>query len=173
MKKIGSLLFFAIFLCHFPLHAQQALLDVTPLLLDFGNVEAGSTKALGVTLTNLTAAPLPITGFAASGDGSFSIDVNGGTDPCGSENPTLEANGSCTMAVSFAPMSAEDATGSVTFTPNSQADSSISVRFLGQSPEVNTGGCSLGAASGGSAKGVALLFPLLFWAGFWRRRASV
>jgi len=170
MRKIFAVVFFACFFHHVPLRAQPAaLLDVNPLLLDFGNVEVGGSKALAITLTNLTAAPLPITGFATSGDGAFSVDVNGGSEPCGNENPTLEAMGSCTMAVTFAPVSTESATGSVSFTPNGQDASTISVRFLGQAPTVDTGGCSLGTGSN-LPRGALTLIPTLFLAWMWRRK---
>jgi len=170
MKILPTLALFTMLIFPHASRAQTALLDVNPVLLDFGTLDLGDSASLTITLSNLTAAPLPITRFSVSGSGNFSIDVNGGTDPCGSENPTLDALGSCTMAVTFAPTFAESATGSVSFTPNDQATSAINVRFLGEAEDPNSGGgCSLG---GGLVSGGMLwaFFPLLlgvlrrFWA---------
>lgn len=171
MKILLALVVFSTLIFPNASQAQTPLLDVNPVLLDFGTLNVGESAVLTVTLSNLTSAPLPITRFSASGSGNFSIDVNGGGDPCGSENPTLDPLGSCTMAVTFAPTFAESATGSVSFTPDDQATSAINVRFLGEAEDPNSGGgCSLGA--GGLVSGGALwaFFPLLlglarrFWA---------
>ena len=131
--------------------AQTPVLDVTPILIDFGTVEVGASASQEITLSNLTAAPLPITGFTASGDASFSIDVNGGSQPCGSQNPTIAPDDFCTMVVTYAPTFPESSSASVSFTPNGQVDLSVNARFLGEAPEPDTGGCSLGGAMPGAS----------------------
>lgn len=141
--------------------AQTPVLNVNPILIDFGTVEVGASESQTITLSNLTAAPLPITGFTSSGDASFTIDVNGGAQPCGSQNPTLPADGFCTMAVTFAPTFPDSAAASVSFTPNDQAELSVNARFLGLAPEPDTGGgCSLTTALPGFSGLWLFLVPL-------------
>ncbi|MCC6273590.1 MAG: choice-of-anchor D domain-containing protein [Deltaproteobacteria bacterium] len=149
--------------------AQTPVLDVTPILIDFGTVDIGASESQEITLANLTAVPLPITGFTASGDASFSVDVNGGSQPCGSQNPTIDADGFCTMVVTFAPTFADSAAASVSFTPNGQVDLSVNARFLGEALDPDSGGCSLGGAMSGTSSVGFFLLPLaLTLAGRWR-----
>ncbi|MFO1462839.1 MAG: choice-of-anchor D domain-containing protein [bacterium] len=170
MKKISTLCLFSCLLFAPRLHAQAvALLDIQPVLIDFGTIEAGSSATQVFTLSNLTSADLPITGFSASGDAVFDIDVNGGSMPCGSENPTLPPQGDCTMAVTFAPITSITASAGVSFTPNNQPASSINVRFLGEATAPANGGCSLG---GWNASGSWFWLFLPLSLGAWFRRRS-
>lgn len=140
--------------------AQTPVLDVTPILIDFGTVEVGASESQEITLSNLTTAPLPITGFTASGDASFSVDVNGGSQPCGSQNPTIAPDDFCTMVVTYAPTFPESSSASVSFTPNGQTDLSVNARFLGEAPEPDTGGCALGGSLAGASGLGWFLLPL-------------
>ena len=143
MKTLRVLAFVAFSFFTGTAGAQTPVLNVNPILIDFGTLDVGTSKTQVVTLSNLTAAPLPITGFSASGDGSFSIDVNAGSQPCDSENPTIGADDFCTMAVTFAPTFAVSASGGVSFTPDNDPDLSVNARFLGEAIDPDTGGCSL------------------------------
>lgn len=127
-----------------PLHAQGgATLDVVPLLIDFGEISEGGQGRQNITLTNLTAVPLDVTEFDQTGSGSFVLDVLGGTQPCGSQNPRIEANDDCTMEVHFEPTFPEQAAGTMTFTPNGDPTKAITVRLQGETPDSGGGGCSL------------------------------
>ncbi len=131
-----------------PLQAQSgATLEVLPLLIDFGTVDVGARGRQNLTLTNLTAAPLDVTEFDQTGSASFSLDVLGGSVPCGSQNPLIPANDSCTMEVNFLPQASEDAAGTLTFTPNGDPTKAITVRLQGETSDQG-GGCSLQPKSG-------------------------
>ncbi|HKX11939.1 MAG TPA: hypothetical protein VJP40_02210 [bacterium] len=119
-----------------------ATLEVTPLLIDFGEVAEGGRGRQNLTLTNLTDAPLDVTEFDQTGSASFTLDVLGGTQPCGSQNPRIAALEACTMEVNFLPEFSEEAAGTLTFTPNGDPSKAITVRLQGQTPD-NGGGCSL------------------------------
>lgn len=128
-----------------PLHAQSGpTLNVTPVLIDFGQVVEGGQGRQNLTLSNLTDDVLNITEFTQTGAGSFSLDIIGGTKPCGAETPSLAANDDCTMEVFFNPEADEDASGTLTFTPNGDATKAITVRLQGESVGMG-GGCSLSA----------------------------
>lgn len=149
--------------------AQTPVLNVTPILIDFGAIDVGASESQEIILSNLTGAPLPITGFTASGDASFSIDVNGGSQPCGSQNPTIAPDDFCTMVVTFAPTFADSASASVSFTPNGQANLSVNARFLGEALDPDSGGCALGGAMSGTTGLWLFLIPLaVALAGRWR-----
>jgi hypothetical protein len=145
MKIFPLRILLAFAACSFaiPLQAQSgATLEVTPLLIDFGELAEGGQGRQNLTLTNLTAAPLDITELDQTGSASFSLDVIGGAQPCGSENPRLAANDACTMEVNFLPQFPEEAAGTLTFTPNGDPSKAITVRLQGETPEQG-GGCSL------------------------------
>lgn len=171
MIRLAALLTFCLAIPS--VYAQPALLNVDPVLLDFGTLDVGDSAQLEMKLTNLTSAPLNITGFTASGSGNFTIDVNGGAQACGSQNPALAPNGFCTMVVDYMPASEGSFSGSVSFTPNGQADSSINARFLGESVDPNNGGgCSLGGGSAAAMGGVAAFLPVLLSWVYRRHRES-
>ena len=126
-----------------PLHGQgTATLEVTPLLIDFGEIPEGGRGRQNLTLTNLTAAPLDVTDFDQTGSESFVLDILGGAQPCGAQNPRIAANDSCTMEVNFTPEFPEEAAGTLTFTPNGDPTKAITVRLQGETPD-SGGGCSL------------------------------
>lgn len=145
MKKTPFRLLFAlssVFLAQ-SLSAQPGpLLDVSPVIVDFGVVAEGGRARQNLTLTNLTDATLDITNFAQTGATSFSIDPIGGGKPCGATTPQLAAGDDCTMEVVFTPEFSESAAGTLTFTPNSDPTKAITVRMKGETPEQG-GGCSL------------------------------
>lgn len=161
MTLYRSALVLAFLLVSVSTAAQTPVLNVNPVLVDFGTLDVGSSETQTITLSNLTAAPLPITGFNAGGDASFSIDVHGGSDPCGSENPTLDPSGFCTMTVTYAPLAAGSGDASVSFTPNNQPSLSVNARFLGEALAPDSGGCALGAGSTGVSGPLLLFLPLL------------
>jgi 6-phosphogluconolactonase (cycloisomerase 2 family) len=84
-------------------------LTFTPTSLSFGNVIVGSASAgTAVTVKNVSAGPVNITGFPASGNYA---STRSGATPCGgSLNPGL----SCTFTVTFNPSLTGTVTGAVT-----------------------------------------------------------
>ena len=126
-----------------PLFAQSsATLDVSPVLLDFGEVGEGGSSRQSLTLSNLTALSLDVTEFSQTGSASFVLDPLGGAKPCGSQTPRIAAGDHCTFEVVFSPEFSEVASGTMTFTPNAEVSKAITVRMQGETP-AGGGGCSL------------------------------
>jgi hypothetical protein len=82
------------------------IIAVTPASVDFGEVNVGDTLAVEVTLSNTGTDNLVVSGIALDNTAVYSLDENGGSNPCGSLTPTIVALDNCTVDVVFAP--AED-----------------------------------------------------------------
>jgi len=81
-------------------------LTVDPTSYDFGSVTIGSSSAPQTfTISNTGTADLHISDIALSDTTNYSLDVNGGINPCGSTTPTITSDGSCTVTVTFSPFS--------------------------------------------------------------------
>ncbi|MFH0796212.1 MAG: choice-of-anchor D domain-containing protein [Candidatus Omnitrophota bacterium] len=86
-------------------------IEVSPASYDFGGVEAGTaSNPKTFTISNTGTADLNITAITVSETSSsdttsstFSLDVSGGDNPCGSETVTILPDGSNTVTVTFAP----------------------------------------------------------------------
>jgi hypothetical protein len=80
-------------------------IGVFPSSLDFGSVEAGGASSpLAVTLSNTRTASAAISSIALSDNVNYSLDVNGGPNPCGSASPTIGPGQGCTVAIAFNPL---------------------------------------------------------------------
>lgn len=83
--------------------------NVSPTSLSFGTVAVGSSSsAQVVTLTNNTAAAVPINSLVASGD---FVATTGGSPACGTSIP---ANSLCTIGVEFSPTATGTLSGVLT-----------------------------------------------------------
>jgi hypothetical protein len=81
-------------------------MGVSPLSLDFGSVEVGGASTpRAVTLSNTRTASAAVSSIVLSDNVNYSLDVNGGPNPCGSASPTIGAGQGCTVAVTFNPLS--------------------------------------------------------------------
>lgn len=79
-------------------------IQVQPQQYDFGVVTPGNqTAPLEVDITNTGTDPLQISSFALSNTTDFTLDANGGSNPCGSGGNTLASGEACTLTVSFLP----------------------------------------------------------------------
>lgn len=61
-----------------------------------------------VKINSVGTTTLSVSNIVLSGDDSFSIDLNGGPDPCGNSSPTLGAGETCTFEVAFHPTTTSD-----------------------------------------------------------------
>jgi hypothetical protein len=85
---------------------EETGISASPPILDFGNVLVGSTSTpQTLTISNTGTADLHISGIALSDTTNYSLDINAGSNPCGSTNPTIASNSSCTVTVTFNPSS--------------------------------------------------------------------
>jgi hypothetical protein len=114
--------------------------------LTFANVPLNTASASqNSTLTNTGAAPLTITGIAASGTvtGDFAQNNNCPVSPA-----TIAVNGTCTITVTFTPTSTINQTGAVTVTDNTPNGTDLlALSGYGVAPEVNLSTTSLAFGS--------------------------
>jgi len=122
------------------------LVTFTPSTLTFANVPLNTASASqNSTLTNTGAAPLTITGIAASGTvtGDFAQNNNCPVSPA-----TIAVNGTCTITVTFTPTSTINQTGAVTVTDNTPNGTDLlALSGYGVAPEVNLSTTSLAFGS--------------------------
>jgi hypothetical protein len=105
-------------------------IEVTPLAVDFGSVDVGSSAEQMVTISNTGDAELTL-GYSISGDG-FAI-VGG---------PSAVAAGGSEMAtISFTPTAAGAAAGTFTITSNDADEGTVEVSLTGTGNEVDPGTC--------------------------------
>ncbi|MEM6325603.1 MAG: choice-of-anchor D domain-containing protein [Bacteroidota bacterium] len=102
-------------------------IDVTPLTLDFGGVDVGSTADLMVTVSNAGDADLIITGATEDGD-AFSI---------ASALPgPIAPGGSAMITIRFAPAAIGPAAATLTITSNDADEGSVEVALSGTGQDV-------------------------------------
>jgi hypothetical protein len=84
------------------------LLTATPAPVDFGVVQTGSMATQEVLLTNGNAGreAVLVAEMLLSDEVQFELDVDGGSNPCGTETPCLAPGASCTVEVVFTPTQA-------------------------------------------------------------------
>jgi hypothetical protein len=90
-----------------PLRAQERIVNVSPVHVDYGAIKVGASVLVPVTIRNLTSSQLQIAGGGFNDPGAFSAlggNCNGGI---------LPANGSCSINYYFRPTAADE-----TFTAN-------------------------------------------------------
>jgi len=81
-------------------------ISVSPSSLNFGALKIGNSSTPSViTIYNTGTDDLDISGMTLWDAVNYSLDLNGGTNPCGSTTPTIIPNGSCTVTVTFSPTS--------------------------------------------------------------------
>jgi len=94
-------------------------IDVTPLSLGFGDVVVGeSSSAQEVTVTNTGTLPLAVTNMLVADELVFGLNLNGGASPCLSTAFALEADSSCTVEITFSPVTVETINDILTITSN-------------------------------------------------------
>ncbi len=151
----------------------QAVLEVAPAALDFGTVDVGEEGRLVLTLSNTGTGGLVVNGFTLSDGVNYSIDPNGGGDPCGPIPFTIEAGGSCTVEIVFTPSSEGDFDSILGINSDALDEVSVALNGIGQAGGgaiISGGGCSLGAVSMGSGFYLGLLVPLSTFVLLFRRR---
>jgi hypothetical protein len=81
-------------------------ISVSPTTYNFGNIVVGNSSAPQTfTISNTGTADLHISGMILSDDSNYSLNVNGGSSPCGITTPTIAPDSSCTVSVTFSPSS--------------------------------------------------------------------
>jgi len=109
----------------------QQDIGTNPTALSFGSVQSGQTKVLEVTVNSRGTGNLGITDIAISGSSKFTVDVTGGSNPCGSTSLTLAAGDSCTVEVTFAPNSLVSQAGFLNITSDDPDTAILQVPLSG------------------------------------------
>ncbi len=83
-------------------------LKIEPSSKDFGDVEIGDRKIIEITIKNdgdklIQVKDISLKELEINGDDDYYLNLNGGTNPCGSENFTLNPETSCTIELVFEP----------------------------------------------------------------------
>jgi MYXO-CTERM domain-containing protein len=79
------------------------LVQVVPTAYDFGQVIIGESKTIEFAILNQGSLPLTVEGLELTDAESFSLDLNGGSNPCLQAMVEIEPGHDCTVAVVFAP----------------------------------------------------------------------
>ncbi|HEY5997486.1 MAG TPA: choice-of-anchor D domain-containing protein, partial [Candidatus Deferrimicrobiaceae bacterium] len=109
-----------------PVAAGAPALTVSPTADAFGSVTIGlSATPVVNTLTNSGTASLSVTGMTLSNTADYSLNLNGGTKPCGAAATTLAPGASCTVAVAFSPKTAGSRPGNLTVASNDPAGADV------------------------------------------------
>jgi Cep192 domain 4 len=86
-----------------PASAGTPNIAVSPASVDSGEVVVNGSSSREVTIANTGDAVLNVSSIALDAGTDFTLDLNGGTNACGTANPAIAAAGNCTVAVVFAP----------------------------------------------------------------------
>ena len=125
------------------------LIMISPTAHDFGQINVGSNSSVDITVTNAGSIALDVTGMTLVDSDNFSLDVNGGANPCGSTTLTLASGTSCTVTVTFAPNGDGSFNATLNVTSNDPGNPSLQATFtgvgVGSGFFVSGGSCSLGS----------------------------
>jgi len=107
-------------------------ISVSPTSLNFGSINVGSSSSPRTfTISNTGAADLHVSDITLSDTTNYSLNVNGGSSPCGSTTPTIAPNSNCTVAVVFSPLSTGQKDASLTVNSNDPDTPTVNVLLTG------------------------------------------
>lgn len=148
--------------------ALEALpnISLSPTANDYGSLTVGTSASAVFTITNNGAGGLSVTDMALSDTTHFSLDVNGGPQPCGSLTPTLASGESCTVVVIFSPQANGSFSATLIVSSDDPAAPTVQAVLTGVgqlNPFISGGGCALaaGASSGQFPMAIFLGIPFL------------
>jgi len=135
MKKVSFVLFLSMFvtlaLVTISYSEYQNIL-VSPTILTFEAIKVGRSSGPSViTLSNTGTGYLHISGMTLWDAVNYSLDVNGGTNPCGSTTPIIAPNDSCTVSITFSPTSTGPIDGSLAISSDDTDTPIVNVLFTG------------------------------------------
>jgi hypothetical protein len=106
-------------------------ISVSPTSYDFGSVYLGRKSApQAFTIENVGELDLKISSIILSDTKNYSLNVSGGSTPCGSA-PTLTPGGNCTVTVTFIPSSMKKFDAVLTINSNDPYNPSVRVLLTG------------------------------------------
>jgi centrosomal CEP192-like protein/parallel beta helix pectate lyase-like protein len=120
---------------------------VDPAAINFGKVSTDVPNTQTITVQNTGGLDLDVTDVVLSNTTNFSLDFNGGSNPCGSAAFTLAAGDSCTINVIFKPQSDGTVTATMTISSNDPTNPSIAIPLNGVGVSAGGCGCHIGEGS--------------------------
>jgi hypothetical protein len=112
--------------------APSPEIAVSPMSKIFGDVIVGDSSPLTeVTITNVGISPLDVSAISYDTGTDFYLDVNGGSDPCGTPPLTIVKNESCTVDIAFRPQITGPLGDNLTIVSNDPGSSTESVFVTG------------------------------------------
>ena len=113
-------------------------LEVLPADYDFGVVTDGnSAQPLEVVIRNNGVAGLGVTSIVLSDTTNFALDLNGGTNPCGSAAPTIGTGSSCTVTVDFLPSALNTFSADLTILSDDPTTPRYDLSLLGSKQDIS------------------------------------
>ena len=113
-------------------------ISVTPNFYDFSPIVVGTSSAPQTfTISNTGTADLNISEMALSDTTNYTLDVNGGTNPCGNTTPTINPDSNCTVTVSFNPSSAGQKDASLIISSDDPDTPTLNVPLSGIGVTIN------------------------------------
>jgi hypothetical protein len=122
--------------------SQQAIMGVSPLSRDFGNVQAGQS-ATSATHTISNTGNIALTGLTLTPPAGYS--VNAGT--C---STSIAAGGSCAFTITFSPGAAQAYNGNVAVASSNAGTQNVAVTGSGQSQSASISDVAFGNVAAGA-----------------------
>ncbi len=108
-------------------------ISLSPGSHDFGKVlVAQSSTALEIAISNSGPLNLVVSGMTLSDTTNYSLDPNGGSNPCGSTAPTIPTGQSRTLTVTFAPSAVGTFDADLTINSDDPDEPSVVVSLTGK-----------------------------------------
>jgi len=155
-----------------------------PAMVDLGSVVVNASSApTEVAISNIGNLDLNVSSIVLDDNTVFTINLNGGSNPCGGATPFSIAGGdNCTVAVTFSPTSLGAFTDNVTILSDDPDEGTVKVPLLGTGVDnvISSGGNGSGCScrisgdgwsfTDGAPTAGILLLPFL-WLALARRRS--
>ncbi len=125
----------------------QPQISVSPASFNFGNAPVGTSLPVTIAISNSGAANLNITSMTLSDSVNYALNINGGSNPCGSATATLSPSASCTVTVTFSPQSTGIFNSTFTISSNDPVNPTTSVPLSNSSGAQSTWAKTYGSAA--------------------------
>ena len=114
-------------------------INVLPSSYDFGTVTPGNTPApLRVEIKNEGTTSLNVSDISLQDTTNFTLNLNGGLNPCSSATPLLPAGDGCTIEVRFQPQSSALFRTKLTISSNDPAIAKLNLPLSGSQADIST-----------------------------------
>ncbi len=110
----------------------DAVPDLNDLQMSFGEIlESNASDPLEISLSNTGDEDLYVSDMSLSDTANYSLDVNEGSNPCGTTMPIIEANSACTVTTTFIPSSLGVFNASLTILSNDPDTPTVNLSLSG------------------------------------------